>query len=304
LIALRKIFVFAALAVATAGAAVGAPPASQDEAAALTAWRADRLTSLTSEEGWLTLVGLYWLKDGVNTFGRDRSNAISLNDPQLASRAGRFILSGGSVRFEAERGGCVQLAGSPVLAEDLKSDLSGAPTVLSCGSIQFFVIERGGQFGLRVRDRASRARQEFRGLDYFPVDPGWAITARFEPYDPPRHVPIVNVLGMEIDMQSPGAIVFDRDGRQWRLDALLEEPGADELFVMFADATSGHETYGGGRFLSASLPAAGTVVVDFNKAYNPPCAFTSFATCPLPPQQNRLALRISAGELRYAGSGH
>ena len=279
-------------------------PAGEAEAAALAAWRADRLSSLTSEQGWLTLVGLYWLKDGANTFGRDRSNTISLNDPQLGRRAGRFILAGGSVRFEAERGGCVRLAGRPVAAQTLRSDASGEPTVLNCGSIEFFVIERGGQFGLRVRDRASRARREFRGLDYFPVDPGWAIAARFEPYDPPRHVPIVNVLGMEIDMESPGAVVFERDGREWRLDALLEEPGANELFVMFADATSGRETYGGGRFLSAPLPAAGTVVVDFNKAYNPPCAFTAFATCPLPPPQNRLALRISAGELRYAGDGH
>ncbi|HXQ63571.1 MAG TPA: DUF1684 domain-containing protein [Steroidobacteraceae bacterium] len=293
----------AAVAVATTCLTMAAMPAGEDDTA-IAAWRAQRLASLTDESGWLTLVGLYWLKDGANTFGRDRSNAISLNDPQLGRRAGRFVLSGGAVRFEAGRGGCVQLAGRPLIAQTLQSDLSGEPTVLSCGSLQFFVIERGGQFGVRIRDRASRARREFRGLDYFPADPNWAIAARFEPYDPPHHVPIVNVLGMQIDMESPGAIVFERDGHEWRLDSLLEEPGADELFVMFADATSGHETYGGGRFLSAPLPAAGKVLVDFNKAYNPPCAFTPFATCPLPPPQNHLTLRVSAGELRYGEGGH
>jgi uncharacterized protein len=298
-----RILALALLAVATAAAAVAAAPAGEDEAAAITRWRAERLASLTSATGWLTLVGLYWLKEGGNTFGSGRSNSIALHDPQLGRRAGRFILSGGRVRFAAEPGSCVRLAGRQVATQELRSDASGAPTVLGCGSLEFLVIERGGRFGLRVRDRASRARREFRGLDYFPVDPGWAVTARFEPYDPPRHVPIVNVLGMEIDMESPGALVFEHDGRDWRLDALVEEPGAAELFVMLADATSGRETYGGGRFLYVPLPDAGRVAVDFNKAYNPPCAFTPFATCPLPPPQNRLGLRIAAGELRYRGSG-
>jgi uncharacterized protein len=300
----NRIVALALLVVATASAAATAAPSGGQEEAAIARWRAERLASLTSDSGWLTLVGLYWLKDGANTFGSARSNAIALNDPQLGRHAGRFILSTGSVRFEAERGSCVRRAGRPVLAQDLTSDGSGEPTVLDCGSLQFYVVERGGQFGLRVRDRASRARREFRGLDYFPVDAGWVIAARFEPYDPPRHVPIINVLGMQIDMQSPGAIVFERDGRDWRLDALLEQPGADELFVMFADGTSGRETYGGGRFLYAPLPVAGRVEVDFNKAYNPPCAFTRFATCPLPPPQNRVALRIVAGELRYTTNDH
>ena len=275
-----------------------------DELAAFAQWRAERVASLTSETGWLTLVGLYWFKDGSNTLGRARSNSIALDFPQFGSRAGTFVLSGSTVRFDSERGGCVRVAGQPMTSAVLNTDASEEPTLLSCGSLQFFVIERGGKYGLRIRDVASRARLGFLGLDYFAFDPGWTVDARFEPYEPHRHVPIVNVLGMDIDMESPGAIVFERDGHEWRLDALLEAPDADSLFIMFADGSSGHETYGAGRFMYVPLPAGDRVKVDFNRAYSPPCAFTSFATCPLPPSQNRIALRVTAGELLYKGAGH
>jgi uncharacterized protein len=121
----------------------------------------------------------------------------------------------------------------------------------------------------------------------------------FEPYVPERRISIVNILGTQEDMTSPGAIVFQRDGSTWRLDAILETPGDRDLFVMFSDATSGKQTYGAGRFLYVGLPHADRIEVDFNEAFNPPCAFTDFATCPLPPQQNQLALAIDAGELKY-----
>jgi len=276
---------------------------SADEAALLARWHAERLAALTSGTGWLTLVGLYWFHDGVNGFGSDPSNAIAVSKPVLNHHAGDFVLSQGHVRFEPAAGSCVRRGGGPA-AGPLVSDAHGEATMLSCGPLEFWVIERGGRHGLRVRDLESEARRTFKGLEYFPADASWAVDARFEPYEPAHHVPIVNVLGMELDMVSPGAVVFERDGREWRLDALLEEPDADSLFLMFADGTSGKETYGAGRFLYAPLPAAGRVAVDFNKAYSPPCAFTRFATCPLPPPQNRIALRVTAGELAYRGLEH
>ena len=266
-------------------------------------WRAERLASLTSATGWLSLAGLFWLRQGENAFGRAPSNALVLEHPALAETVGSFVLTDRSVRFVARAGSDVTHDGQPVTAIDLVSDAKGSPTVLQCGSLQFFVIERAGNLGVRVRDIDSPRRRNFRGLDYFPLSLQWIFDARFEPYEPPRHIRIVNILGMEEQMESPGAVVFRKDGRQWRLDTVVEEPGAKQLFVMFADRTSGRETYGAGRFMYLSLPLNGQTTVDFNKAYNPPCAFNDFATCPLPPPQNRLRLRIEAGEKKYSG-GH
>jgi len=164
------------------------------------------------------------------------------------------------------------------------------------------VIERAGNLGVRVRDLNNPHRTGFKGLSYFPVSTAWLFDARFEPYQPAHRIKIINILGMEQEYESPGAVVFQKDGREWRLDAVLEEPGDRELFIMFADATSGHETYGAGRFLYVPLPSAGRTRLDFNKAYNPPCALNDFATCPLPPPQNHLKLRVEAGEKTYAGA--
>jgi len=289
---------------AAACANAGGADAAADEAAAVRAWRAGRVTEIAGEDGWLTVVGLHWLKPGGNSIGRARDNDIVLAGRALAPHAGRFVVDGRAVRLEPSAGSGITRDGRAVEPLDVAPSAGGEAVVLESGTLRFFVIERGGRFALRVRDLESRARREFRGLDYFPIDPSWAFEARFERYEPARHVPIVNVLGDEIDMLAPGAIVFSRDGREWRLDALLEAEGDDHLFVMFADGTSGHETYGAGRFLHVPLPVGSAVAVDFNEAYNPPCAFTGFATCPLPPPQNRLALAVRAGEVRYRGSAH
>jgi uncharacterized protein (DUF1684 family) len=186
---------------------------------------------------------------------------------------------------------------------DLKSDADGGkPTVLASGSLQFFVIERVGRLGVRVRDTQSPLRANFAGIQYFNIDPSWHIEARFEPYTPSRKIKIMNILGFEEDQECPGAIVFSKDGQEWRLDTVREEPQDTELFLMFADATSGYETYGAGRYMYIPLPVDNKVTVDFNKAYNPPCAFNNFATCPLPPRQNRLKLRVPVGEKTYGGA--
>jgi uncharacterized protein (DUF1684 family) len=292
---------FAALAFL---ASAGAPAVdTEDERANVEQWKAQRLVSLTSDTGWLSLVGLFWLDPGENSFGRDPKNTLVLDNAHLAATAGSFFLKGTQVRFVAQPNAHVTHEGQPVTSIDMVSDASSEPTVLETGSLQFYIIERDGHVGIRARDADNPKRRHFKGLEYFPVDASWAFDARFEPYEPHRHVRIVNILGMEEDMDSPGAVTFIRDGRQWRLDAVLESPGDKELFIMFADATSAHETYGAGRFMYVPLPENGTTRVDFNKAYNPPCAFSSFATCPLPPPQNRLKLRVTAGEKKYA-DGH
>lgn len=287
------------------GATFAGVPDAQTERTNIEQWRAKRLASLTSDTGWLTLAGLFWLKDGDNSFGSAPSNALRLENPALAPTAGTFVKNGKSVRFVAANKGGVTHKGKPVTTLDLQPDTAkNGPTVLDSGSLAFFVIKRGSKYGIRLRDKQNPHRQNFRGLDYFPITTDWVFDARFEPYKPHRSVKITNILGMEENMPSPGAIVFNKDGKEWRLDAVLEEPDDEDLFVMFADATSGKETYGAGRFMYIPMPKDGRVLVDFNKSYNPPCAFNDFATCPLPPFQNRLTLRVEAGEKSYAGGGH
>ena len=272
---------------------------SQDENARIADWRAKRLASLTGETGWLTPIALYWLKQGENSFGRATDRAFSVDDAVLAPDTGAFVLRDSRVRYVAHAPKVMTYLGNPVASLDLVPDSDENPTELIAGSLHFMLIERAGHLGIRVRDSVSPNRVQFKGLQYFPVRPDWHIQARFEPYVPEHRISIVNILGMTEQMTSPGAIVFERDGRAWRLDAILEAPGDRELFVMFSDATSGKQTYAAGRFLYVGLPNANGIEVDFNEAFNPPCAFTDFATCPLPPQQNQLALAIDAGELKY-----
>jgi hypothetical protein len=285
--------------ISVGAAAVAAVADPGDENARIAGWRAKRLASLTSATGWLTPIALYWLKDGENSFGRAPDRAFSLDDGALAADMGAFILTDGRVRYVAHDSKAMTYRGQPVSSLDLVSDVNENPTEMIAGPLHFMLIERAGHLGIRVRDSVSPNRLQFKGLEYFPVRADWHIQARFERYVPEHHIPIVNILGMEEDMISPGAIVFERDGRTWRLDAILEAPGDRELFVMFSDATSGKETYGAGRFLYVGLPTDNRIDLDFNEAFNPPCAFTDFATCPLPPQQNRLALGVDAGELKY-----
>ena len=267
-------------------------------------WQERRVKNLTSESGWLTLVGLYWLKPGENTFGRDRSNRIILDHASLAPKSGTFTLNNNAVTFTAAPDSKVTVNGKPVTTITMTPDTAGEPTLLASGSLRFFVIERTGKLGIRVRDVEHPARTHFQGLEYFPASKDWIVDARFEPYPANKRIPILNILGMTDQMVAPGAIVFTKNGREYRLDTILETPDDDELFVMFADQTSARETYGAGRFMYIPMPKDGRVTVDFNRSYNPPCAFNEFATCPLPPPQNRLPMRVDAGEKKYAGAAH
>jgi len=267
-------------------------------------WQQRRASNLTSESGWLTLVGLYWLKSGENTFGRERGNRIVLDHAGLDPKSGTFTVDNNAVTFTAAPNSKVTHNGKPVTTITMTPDTAGEPTQLASGSLRFFVIERTGKLGIRVRDVDHPARTHFQGLEYFPASKDWIVDARFEPYPANKRIPIVNILGMTDQMVAPGAIVFTKNGREYRLDTILEAPDDQELFVMFADQTSARETYGAGRFMYIPMPKDGRVTVDFNRAYNPPCAFNEFATCPLPPPQNRLQLRVDAGEKKYAAAAH
>jgi uncharacterized protein (DUF1684 family) len=219
--------------------------------------------------------------------------------------AGSLWLEKGRVRLDARPAAEITAGGNRVTTLDLKDDNDDSgPTILKLGSLLINVVKRGERIGVRVKDTESRTRREFKGLEYYPIDPKWRIEARFEPYQPPKMIPITNVLSMTDDETSPGALAFEVDGKTYRIDPILEK-GETDLFVMIADETTGRETYGAGRYLYVSPPdAAEKVVIDFNKAYSPPCAFTTFATCPLPPRQNHLSFRIESGEKKYAGTVH
>lgn len=305
---MRRFLFMTALALAlTAGACRSQNVAKVDEGAyrqQIEKWHTERAASLTKEDGWLTLVGLFWLKEGENRLGSDQANDIRLPQGKAPQFAGSLRVEKGVVTLVAQPQSGITSAGQPVTSLVLKSDADEEPTVLNLGTLSFYLIKRGDQLGLRVKDKENPARTNFAGLDYFPVDSKWLIASKFEPYNPPKMIPITNVLGMVEDQPSPGRLVFDVAGKPYSLDAIAEQ-GTKELFVIFKDETSGKETYGAGRYLYADpADASGIVQLDFNKAYNPPCAFTSFATCPLPPMQNKLAMRVEAGEKQYAKSGH
>lgn len=276
------------------------PVSASEHARAIHDWQQQRTADLQAENGWLSLIGLYWLQPGANDFGSGSENDFVLEHAALPTHAGSFEYANGEVVFHAAPDADVTVNGNPVTEIMMIDDHHDGTTMLAIGSLRFYVIARAGSHGIRVRDLDNPARLEFRGLDYFPVSLAWRKEARFEPWAEPRAVKIINVLGMVDEMASPGELVFEHDGAEYRLTALAE-PGDAQWFIMVADASSGRETYGAGRYLYIDPPINGVAVLDFNKAYNPPCAFTALATCPLPPASNRLALEIAAGEKNYTG---
>jgi hypothetical protein len=276
----------------------GSPAVSDDGyVKQIEAWRQARETRLRGDEGWLTVAGLFWLQEGDNVFGSDPKSAVLLPAHSSPAHAGIFRVHGGKVSVEIAPGTAVTLAGKPVIKAELRSDATGPADVLALGKLRFFVIERSGKLAIRLRDLAAPARQALPPLRWFPIRPEYRVVGRFVPHPTPKKLAIPNVLGLVEEMVSPGIVVFHLQGQELKLEPVYEEPDAKELFFIFRDKTSAHETYGAGRFFYADNPKNGEVIIDFNKAYTPPCAFTRFATCPLPPRQNHLPLRIPAGEL-------
>ncbi|HEV8413949.1 MAG TPA: DUF1684 domain-containing protein [Bryobacteraceae bacterium] len=249
-------------------------------------WRAEREAKLKADDGWLTVVGLHWLHEGVNTVGSD-PNADAPLPSSLPARVGTITLSKGKAHFKP--------AGGVQLKEmDLKTDVTEQYDRLALGRVKFFVIERETKFGVRVKDNDSEARKKFAGLRWYPVDPSWNIRAKFIPS--PHQVSFDTEVGVKEKDESPGYVTFTRGGRDYKMEAVKED---DDLWFVFRDLTSGKTTYGASRFLYTPFPKDGFVEMDFNKAENPPCMFTDYATCPLPTPQNRLQLAVTAGEQTY-----
>ena len=285
--------------IALAGSCTRKPPKSQIDtntyAKEIDQWHQDRWKELNNESGWLTLIGLFWLKEGENKFGSDPDNDIILPKEKVAAHAGTFSLHNGIVRIDVIQEGTT-VDGQPIKSLDLKSDADDHPTIVRLASVSFQIIKRGDKFGLRVKDSQNPDRMNFKGTEFYPADLSWRIDAQFEPYNPPKPMPITNVLGMESSESSPGAVKFEVNGKEYRLDAITEKD-EPRLFMIISDATSGKDSYPAGRYIYVDPPdASGHLIIDFNKAYSPPCAFTKFATCPLPPRQNRLPFAVEAGE--------
>jgi uncharacterized protein len=259
------------------------------------AWRAGRYANLRRDESWLTLAGLGWLEPGINRVGSASEADVVL--PAGPAHAGTITVTDDGPVADGQ----FTLDGRPVNAVPLATDQPGPPTLLHLGALRLCVIERGGRLAIRTWDTASPARGDFTGIDHWPVDPAWRLEARFEP-TPGATIQVPDVIGIADEAVTPGTVAFELDGVTHRLQGLEGGPNG-ELWLVFGDATNGRETYGGGRFLYTDSPQSdGRVVVDFNRAYNPPCVFSPYATCPLPWPANRLAIRVEAGERMY-GSG-
>jgi len=256
-------------------------------------WRQKRHDRLASETGWLTLIGLEWLKEGENRIGSAPGNDIRLaGGPDYW---GAVYLDQGALKFVRAAGKSVAVDGVYPDEVRMLSDSDGEPTLVSSGSLSFFPIFRES-YALRIKDSQAPARIQFEGVGNFDIQEDWRINGRFIRAEEGRTIEIGNVLGQIYPSAVAGEVEFERDGQTFRLVALVEED-SESLWVIFADRTSGRGTYGAGRFLySDGVPENGHLILDFNKAYNPPCAFNDYSTCPLPPQQNRLNLAVTAGE--------
>ena len=259
-------------------------------------WREQREENLKAENGWLTVAGLFWLKDGENTIGSGAGNDFVVSGGSAPGKLGTFEFHGGRATFQAAPGITVSVNGKPAVRASLTDDSAGTPDALAIGSLSMFVIHRGNRFGIRLKDKNSEARRNFAGTRWFPIASQYRVRATFVPYLPPKKIAVPDILGDVDREESPGYVEFRLQGRPLRLDPVSS---GDMLFFIFRDQTANKETYPSGRFLFSPLPQNGEVILDFNQAMNPPCAFTPYATCPLPPEQNRLDIRIEAGELRY-----
>ena len=287
------------LAVAATIAATSLAFADPAYRAALAKWRQDRETELKSDNSWLTVAGLFFLNEGKNSFGSGPLNDIVL--PEGAPAEGGVLeFDGKKVTLRADQP--LTVNGTPVTTMELRPAGDGKPAdTVAMGTMSFFVHKSGDRFAIRLRDKNSEIRRNFTGLRWFAPNEAYKVTGRFEPYATPKPVRVPNILGDLEPYTAPGVVAFTLNGQPLKLEVYDSGSGENRrFFIVFRDLTSGKETYPSARFLYAERPnAKGEVVLDFNKAYNPPCAFNPFTTCPLPSDQNRLRVRVEAGELDY-----
>jgi hypothetical protein len=271
---------------------------ADDYVQSVEAWRAGRIQRLQRPDGWLALIGRHPLEHGTWTVGSAAGNAIRLaaGPAQLGTIT---YADDGRVTFALAEGVEAAIDGTSARRAEL-AYRGDKPTYVRAGTVNFYVMDRSGKLFLRVRDSESPRLKHFAGIEAWPVDPAWRITADWVPFDPPRQIPVTNIIGLTEPATVPGKAVFTHDGRTCELLPIDEGPDED-LFFVLTDTTAGDETYEACRFLYAPRPVGGKIVLDFNRLYNPPCAFTPFATCPLPPKENRLPFPVRAGEKKYRG---
>jgi uncharacterized protein len=262
-------------------------------------WKAGLVDDL--KENWLPLAGLFWLKPGDNTFGVDPGNTIVF--PSGPTHAGVFDLQGTDVTVKFAPDVHATIDGKPVTVAKLQPDTSDNPTVVELGGLRMKVIVRGQRIGIRLKDLNSAEVKKYRGPIFFPIDLSYRVTATWVPSDGKKTVDVPNVLGDTTATPVAGTVVFKINGQEVQLTALGGNPSKGLSFVL-NDLTSKTDTYPGGRFLETEPVVNGTVIIDFNRAYNPPCAVTPYATCPLAPKENRLAVAIPAGEKYDRAHGH
>ena len=261
-------------------------------------WRVERETNLKKDGSWLTVAGLYWLREGESTVGADPENDFVLPEGTAPAFVGSFAYEAGKVSFRASDGITVVRKGQEARPVSTAALEPGEKNAIALGKLSMWVHESGPRLAIRLRDLESPIRKEFTALSWFPVDPAYRVAAKFTPHPEPKGVEVLNMLGDIERYQSPGIVDFELQGQAIRMEPVLNSDG--KLWFIFKDQTSGKETYPSARFLQAEAPKDGIVVVDFNKAYNPPCAFNPYTTCPMPPKENRLKIRIEAGEKNYA----
>ena len=290
---LAAIFVAVSMLCGVSSAADKASPGAVDSAyqQSFEKWKVEMVDDLKQE--WLPLAGLFWLKPGENTFGTDPKSAIVF--PKGPAHAGSFILQGKAVTARFDPASNAVVAGKKAATAELQSDTSGDPTVVEMGNLRLHVIVRGERVGIRLKDLDSDAVRQYHGPQFFPLDLSYRVTATWQPSDGKQTVDVPNVLGDVSPTPIAGTAVFKINGQELRLTD-LGGSAAKGLFFVFSDPTSKTDTYPGGRFLQTDPVTNGTVVLDFNRAYNPPCAVTPYATCPLAPKENRLSVAIPAGE--------
>jgi uncharacterized protein len=305
-----RLSILAACAFMLALAATMVAPAlaakSADWKSDLLAWRVQHAQLLSEPDGWLSLVALDWLRPGNNSFGAASDNQIRLDSP-VPAHLGVIQVSGNRVVLAAPSQGfpsALRVDGNPAHPTVLAGD-DARPVVLTVGTLNLIVIHRGDRFALRVRDSQAPTRLNFHGLHWYAPDPRFRIEARWIPWVPAHQQKIPTVIGTTLDLPAPGLAEFTLDGKTVQLEPVLEAPGEKQLFFIVRDATSRTTSYGAGRFLYTGFPSngldrPGTILLDFNRLENPPCAYTPYATCPLPPARNRLDLALPAGEERYS----
>lgn len=258
-------------------------------------WRTERIDELTTPTGWLSLAGLFWLKEGPNSFGASEENSI-VYPAKASAKMGRFMLAADSVWLEIEEG--VSVIANGKVTDNIGLTSVTEPVIMEYENLSWFLLKRGGKYGIRLRDSLHEARAHFETIAYYPVDPIARIPAKLMAFEKPETLLMRNVLEMEIPYPTEGKLVFEWEGQEQAITVL--DGGTDEYFLIFADETTGEETYPSGRYLYApKADENGDTYIDFNKAYNPPCAFTEYATCLLPPAENRLAVAIRFGEKDY-----